>query len=85
MSSLEGKQSSCGVLAAGKPRAGGGITLKLLIDEGILQPGDNILSVEYKSSMTYASLEHDGRISCFVSHNDRPLLVLSFQLCHQGL
>jgi len=53
---------------AGKPRAGGGITLRLLIDEGILQPGDNVLSVEYKSSMTYASLERDGRISCLVSN-----------------
>ena len=51
----------------GKPRAGG-ITLKLLIDEGILEPGENALTVEYKSSMTSASLAADGRIHCAVSH-----------------
>jgi hypothetical protein len=51
---------------AGKPRAGGGITLGLLIDEGILAPGENCLTVEYKSSMTYATLMPDGRISCHV-------------------
>ena len=50
---------------AGKPRAGG-ITLKLLIDEGILEPGENVLTVEYKSSMTSASLAADGRIHCAV-------------------
>ena len=61
-----GKAHSLCVPCTGKPRAGGGITLRLLIDEGILQPGDNVLSVEYKSSMTYASLESDGRISCLV-------------------
>ena len=53
-------------LCAGKPRAGGGITLGLLIDEGILAPGENCLTVEYKSSMTYATLMPDGRISCHV-------------------
>ena len=52
---------------AGKPRAGGGITLRLLIDEGILSPGENVLTVEYKSSITYATLMPDGRISCSVS------------------
>ncbi|CAL8469922.1 g9464 [Coccomyxa elongata] len=60
------RQRAAAVKRRGKPRAGGGITLKLLIDEGVLQPGDNVLSVEYKSSMTYANLEPDGRISCFV-------------------
>lgn len=50
---------------AGKPRAGG-ITLKLLIDEGILEPGENVLTVEYKSSITSASLAADGRIHCAV-------------------
>ena len=51
---------------AGKPRAGGGITLRLLIEEGILSPGENVLTVEYKASMTYATLMPDGRISCSV-------------------
>lgn len=64
-------QFSCSVarlsgwLCTGKPRAGG-ITLKLLIDEGILEPGENVLTVEYKSSMTSASLAGDGRIHCAV-------------------
>lgn len=56
----------CCAAHAGKPRAGGGITLGLLIDEGILAPGENCLTVEYKSSMTYATLMPDGRISCHV-------------------
>ena len=57
-----------GAPGAGKPRAGGGITLRLLIEEGILSPGENVLTVEYKSSMTYATLMPDGRIACSVSH-----------------
>lgn len=62
---------------AGKPRAGG-ITLKLLIDEGILEPGENVLTVEYKSSMTSASLAADGRIHCAVS--DTSLLFCAWEL-----
>jgi hypothetical protein len=58
------------VCTTGRPRAGGGITLKLLIDEGILAPGDNVLTVEYKNSMTYASLGADGRIFCVVGYTD---------------
>ena len=53
--------------AAGRPRPGGGITLKLLIDEGILWPGENILTVEYKSNITYGSLAECGRIKCTIS------------------
>ncbi|KAL0038793.1 hypothetical protein WJX79_008093 [Trebouxia sp. C0005] len=51
----------------GRPRPGGGITLKLLIDEGILWPGENILTVEYKSNITYGSLAECGRIKCTIS------------------
>ena len=58
-----------GGFGAGKPRAGGGITLRLLIEEGILSPGENVLTVEYKSQMTYATLMPDGRIACSVSRH----------------
>lgn len=54
------------VHAAGRPRPGGGITLKLLIDEGILFPGENVLTVEYKSNITYGSLAECGRIKCTI-------------------
>ena len=54
------------LLAAGRPRPGGGITLKLLIDEGILWPGVNVLTVEYKSNITYGSLAECGRIKCTI-------------------
>lgn len=53
--------------AAGRPRPGGGITLKLLIDEGILFPGENVLTVEYKSNITYGSLAECGRIKCTIA------------------
>ena len=41
--------------------------MKLLIDEGILWPGENILTVEYKSNITYGSLAECGRIKCTIS------------------
>lgn len=50
----------------GKSRAGGGITLRLLIDEKIVQPGENVLSVEYKGATNLATLTPDGRIKCVV-------------------
>ena len=53
---------------AGKTRAGAGITLGLLIKEGIIWPGTDVLSVEYKSVMTYATLTPDGQIICKASH-----------------
>ena len=53
--------------AAGRPRPGGGITLKLLIDEGILFPGENCLTVEYKSNITHGSLAECGRIKCTIA------------------
>lgn len=55
------------VAAAGRPRPGGGISLKLLIDEGILFPGENCLTVEYKSNITYGSLAECGRIKCTIA------------------
>ncbi|EFN51862.1 hypothetical protein CHLNCDRAFT_139765 [Chlorella variabilis] len=46
-----------------KPGGKGGITLRLLIEEGILQPGHNVLSVDYKGMKQMATLMPDGRIS----------------------
>ena len=68
VSSAEGCNADMcvGVRAAGRPRPGGGITLKLLIDEGILFPGENVLTVEYKSNITYGSLADCGRIKCTI-------------------
>jgi hypothetical protein len=53
--------------AAAKPRRApkrpaGLVNLKGLIDEGLMQPGDDVLTVEYKGTLTHASLTHDGRI-----------------------
>lgn len=41
---------------------GGAISVKVLIDEGILAPGDGVLSVEYKGMVRIADLLEDGRI-----------------------
>ena len=43
-------------------RPAGAITLRVLLDEGIIQPGPDALSMEYKGSMTFATLTEDGRI-----------------------
>jgi Restriction Enzyme Adenine Methylase Associated len=49
-----------------------GITLKLLIDEGLLWPGENVLSVEYKGVVTLATLTNDGRIVAKCALPNRP-------------
>jgi hypothetical protein len=41
---------------------GGGITLRTLVEEGILAPGENVLTMEYKGTQQAASLAPDGRI-----------------------
>lgn len=38
------------------------VTLKLLIEEGMLTPGTDVLSLEYKGFITSGSLIPDGRI-----------------------
>ena len=48
----------------------GGITLKLLIDEGILSPGENVLTVEYKSDIMYGSLTKSGRIKYTIAQSE---------------
>ncbi|GMH32362.1 hypothetical protein BSKO_00196 [Bryopsis sp. KO-2023] len=49
-----------------RPRGGGtrpgGVSLKLLIDEGILTAGEGVLSLEYRGLHEKADLQHDGRI-----------------------
>ena len=55
---------------AGKPPALRDITLRHLIGEGLVSPGDNVLSLTYKDHTTSATLLPDGSISCLVS---RPL------------
>lgn len=65
----EGVKERMAAQPAGKPKGGGGrarpgsgITLKMLVDEGMLTPGVGVLSVEYKGSVTVADLLEDGRI-----------------------
>lgn len=38
------------------------VTLRLLIEEGMLIPGTDVLSLEYKGLVTTGSLSPDGRI-----------------------
>lgn len=58
--------------AAPKGRRGGGgrsglITLKLLIDEGFIKPGEDVLSVEYKGMSHTGTLLADGRIHTVIN------------------
>ena len=48
----------------------GGTTLKQLIEAGLLRPGANILSVEYKATRTLGSLLTDGRIKAHIRGQD---------------
>lgn len=53
--------------AAAKPRRApkrpaGAVSLRILIDEGVLTPAEDVLTVEYKGTITHASLAPDGRI-----------------------
>ena len=57
---------------AGKPKVGN-ISLKMLVEEGLVSPGENNLVSEYKGVTMLASLRADGRIACVV----RPAAVLS--------
>ena len=40
------------------------MSLSLLLHEGLLAPGDGVLSVDYKQRRTLADLCGDGRIKC---------------------
>ena len=51
--------------ASAPPRRGrGGVSLGLLLEEGLLAAGDGVLSVDYKQRRTLADLCGDGRIKC---------------------
>lgn len=58
----------------GKPRKasarGGSISIKLLIDEGIIQPGVGVLSMDYKGVSHTADLLTDGKISVMLNGNN---------------
>jgi len=57
--------------ATRRPGGGrGGITLGHLIDEGLLQPGIGVLSVEYKGMTQVADLTDDGVIRCVIGGNE---------------
>lgn len=43
-------------------RPAGTVTLRGLIEEGLLAPADDVLTVEYKGMITHASLTAEGRI-----------------------
>eukprot|EP00878_Enallax_costatus_P026482 GHUV01028420.1.p1 GENE.GHUV01028420.1~~GHUV01028420.1.p1 ORF type:complete len:115 (+),score=12.67 GHUV01028420.1:1006-1350(+) len=43
-------------------RPAGLVNLRSLIDEGLLTPAEDVLTVEYKGTITHASLAPDGRI-----------------------
>ncbi len=58
--------------AEAKKRKGGGrragsITLKLLIEDGLINPGKHVLSVEYKTMTHVADLTDDGKIEVNVN------------------
>ncbi|KAK9865967.1 hypothetical protein WJX84_011457 [Apatococcus fuscideae] len=55
----------------GKSRPSGGITLKLLMEEGILKAGEQVLTVEYKGQTTKGTLCEDGRIRCTINGQDQ--------------
>jgi hypothetical protein len=50
-----------------KPGGKAGITLRMLIEEGILEPGHDVLTVDYKGMTQVASLMPDGRISSSIN------------------
>eukprot|EP00887_Chlorella_sp_A99_P005114 scaffold25.g5114.t1 len=51
----------------GGTRTSGGINLRVLIDEGYLQPGSGVLSVEYKGSRAVGDLTEEGRIVAVIN------------------
>mmetsp|Transcript_12571 Transcript_12571/g.35833 ORF Transcript_12571/g.35833 Transcript_12571/m.35833 type:complete len:548 (+) Transcript_12571:299-1942(+) len=51
----------------GGGRRAGGITLKLLIEDGLISPGKHVLSVEYKTMTHVADLTDDGKIEVNVN------------------
>lgn len=60
---------------AGRPRPGGGINLRDLLEENIISAGEDVLSVEYKGNVTYATLSPMGHILCMVSSKNAAMAV----------
>jgi hypothetical protein len=58
---FERKQQETKVKRAPK-RPAGVVTLKALIEEGLLAPAEDALTMEYKGTITHATLTADGRI-----------------------
>ena len=50
----------------------GSISLKMLVEEGLVLAGENNLVSEYKGVTMLASLRADGRITCVVRALARP-------------
>lgn len=63
----------------GRSRPGGGISMKDLIDYEIIWPGEDVLSVEYKGNVTYATLLPEGHILCKVEPPPPCFLEWSFR------
>lgn len=57
---------------AGPRRGGRGgiISLRHLIEDNVIEPGEDVLTVEYKGSTHVATLLPDGRIRCSVNGKD---------------
>ena len=51
---------SAGARAPKRPAAG--VTLRTLVEQGVLVAGEGVISMEYKGQQTTASLAEDGRI-----------------------
>jgi len=68
---FERKQQESKVKRAPK-RPAGVVTLKALIQEGLLAPAEDALTMEYKGTITHASLTADGRIFWEGMHFDSP-------------
>eukprot|EP00877_Chromochloris_zofingiensis_P004264 jgi/Chrzof1/13839/Cz08g14140.t1 len=56
------KQQEAKVKRAPK-RPAGVVTLRALIDEGLITPAEDVITMEYKGTITHASLADDGRIA----------------------
>lgn len=52
--------------------------LQTLIDEGLLWPGEDVLSVDYKQQQTLASLTPEGKIA---AHSERLANLCTWFIC----
>ena len=52
----------------GPKRPAGAITLRMLVESGILQPGRNVVFVEYKNNLSFGDLTPEGQIAFNGAH-----------------